>query len=681
MERPPSGRARPLLWRAALLLSVVCIAASGTLLLAGALRAVPLFEARMVVLLLFATLFSLLAFGAMQCVFGFLVRRGRRAPVGGPASWPADLPETAIVLPCYNEDPVRVFAAVRAMYRSLQGLRREKSFAFFVLSDTNQPDGWVQEEAHWQRTCDELGPEARIHYRRRRNNLNKKAGNVADFCRRWGAQFEHMIVLDADSLMSGEALVELVATIERNPKAALVQSVPRLVRSETLFARIMQFTTRLYGPLFVAGMDRWLQRDANYWGHNAIIRIAPFMKHCSLPRLPGKEPFGGQILSHDFVEAALLRRAGWEVWMAPHIEDSYEESPPTLIDAAQRDRRWCQGNVQHAWLLLARGIRPISRFHLSLGILAYAASPVWLALLIVGSLNAIGFHRTGLTPVLQPGLLESMGIDPVLQAQLLLGLTAALLFGPKFLAVVDLFLTKGAAQGFGGRFRALVSVVAETLFSMVLAPVLMAFHSLFVVTVLAGRGVRWVTQRRAADGTSWTEALATHRWQMLLGLVWTIVLAWFAPRILLWMSPVLLGLLAAAPISVFTSRRTLGERTRRIRLFTTPEETAPPEIVRAMDDEIAHTPAPPPGVMPAIVDPTIHLLHLSLLPGQPVSGSDPGSKLALCERLVASGPDALDREEKLAVLSDRAAMRWLHRNYVASASGNARTSDAVEFAP
>jgi membrane glycosyltransferase len=299
--------------------------------------------------------------------------------------------------------------------------------------------------------------------------------------------------------------------MERNPGVGIIQTVPRLVNGETIFARLQQFASRLYGPVFASGLNYWQQGEANYWGHNAIIRVAPFIEHCSLPELPGIEPFGGRILSHDYVEAALMRRAGWSVWLAVDIEGSYEECPGNLIDFAKRDRRWLQGNLQHAWLLTARGLHAANRLHLALGILAYLASPLWLAFLVVSSVIAWRYASTGLSPLPVDSFAKYLRLGFGSQALLLLAATLGLLFLPKILALLDLVRRPGAAAQFGGWLRVIASVIGETLIFTLLAPVLMLFHSKFIFLTLAGRGVAWVTQRRGADGDpEWREAILTQ---------------------------------------------------------------------------------------------------------------------------------------------------------------------------
>jgi membrane glycosyltransferase len=142
-------------------------------------------------------------------------------------------------------------------------------------------------------------------------NTARKSGNIEDWIKRFGAGYDHMIILDADSLMTGDTIVRLVSAMEGHPGVALIQTLPIVVNARTLFARLQQFSGRLYGPLIAAGIAWWHGSEGNYWGHNAIIRVRAFAQDAGLPDLKGRKPFGGHILSHDFVEAALMRRGGW----------------------------------------------------------------------------------------------------------------------------------------------------------------------------------------------------------------------------------------------------------------------------------------------------------------------------------------------------------------------------------
>ncbi|HYA74016.1 MAG TPA: glucans biosynthesis glucosyltransferase MdoH, partial [Roseiarcus sp.] len=307
---------------------------------------------------LFVVNFSWIALAFTSSVFGFgwlLAKAPRLGPL--PRRLEA---KTAIVMPIYNEAPSRVFSAVQAICEDVAATGLGDAFDYFFLSDTTDANIWIAEERALLAMRERL-PGARIYYRRRRKNVSRKAGNIADFVMRWGAAYPQMVVLDADSLMTADTIVRLAAAMEADPDAGIIQSLPLIVNRNTLFARLQQFAARIAGPIIAAGLAAWSGRDGNYWGHNAIIRTRAFADHCGLPDLAGRPPFGGHILSHDFVEAALIRRAGYAVYMLPTLGGSFEESPPSLIDLAARDRRWCQGNLQHIRVLPSKGFVLASR--------------------------------------------------------------------------------------------------------------------------------------------------------------------------------------------------------------------------------------------------------------------------------------------------------------------------------
>src|SRR5581483_6196643 len=421
------------------------------------------------IFLLFIVLFTHIATGFCLAMIGFYVinRGGDSCRITRSVDWEADPPlgGTAVVMPVFNEDVSRVFEAVRVIFRSVEETTKIEHFDFFILSDSNEPNQWIQEEVAWLELCKQVGGFGRIFYRKRRQAINKKAGNVADFLRRWGRRYRYFVVLDADSLMTGRALVQLVAMMEKNPRVGIIQTAPRIVNGETLYARIQAFANRLYSPLFLAGLNYWQQGDGNYWGHNAIIRIQPFMDHCALPGLPGSEPFGGRILSHDFVEAALMRKAGWAVWLAHDVEGTYEEGPPTVIDNAKRDRRWCQGNLQHTWLLTARGFHPINRLHLLFGVLAYVSSPLWLLFLLLSTVHMFKTLKMPGANLLRPeDVTRLFGyMIEVPEALTLFALTMLLLFLPKLLSVILTMQNHSEAEKFGGRWRVALSALGETI--------------------------------------------------------------------------------------------------------------------------------------------------------------------------------------------------------------------------
>src|ERR1700736_3530683 len=489
----------------------------------------------------FAVLFTALAFGFTQAFVGFLALADGHEPfkITNTLDEQTPLASTAVVMPVFNEDAKIVFGNIRALYESLGERGELEVYDFYVLSDSTDPANIVEEELAWADLCRQTNGFGKIHYRRRKLPVNRKSGNVADFCRRWGDRHRYMVVLDADSIMTGEAVSSLVRLMETNSGAGIIQTMPRLAKADTLFGRIQQFAARLYSPIFAAGLNFWQQGSGNYWGHNAIIRIAPFLASCGLPGLPGKEPLGGRVLSHDFVEAVLMRNSGWDVWFAYDLEGSYEGLPPNITEHVKRDRRWCQGNLQHMWFLLARNIQPISRIHLVQGILAYVSAPLLVLFVLMGAMQA-GIDRFH----------ERVGIVPSASAGVLLVMTAALLFGPKVLSVMHLFSRPRELADFGGPVRVLAGVVLETLFSVLTTPVLIWFHTRFVLKNLEGKTVIWNTQTRGGNtGPRWIDIVREY-WPLPLVGTGVAALAWsISPTYLAWLSPLLAGLFLAIPVA------------------------------------------------------------------------------------------------------------------------------------
>lgn len=631
-----------------------------------------------VLLLLFVILFAQIAVGFTTAILGFYVinRGGDSQRITRTVDWKTtDVPlaSTAIVMPVFNEDVSRVFEGLRVIYRSLEATGKMEHFDFFILSDSNKPNQWIQEEIAWAELCKQVNGFGRIFYRKRRQQINKKAGNVADFLRRWGKRYRYMVVLDADSIMTGESIVKLVAMMQKNPQTGLIQTAPRLIYGESLYARMQQFANRLYSPIFLAGLNYWQQQDANYWGHNAIIRVQPFIDHCSLPDLPGSEPFGGRILSHDFVEAALMRKAGWHVWLAHDVEGTYEEGPPSLIDSAKRDRRWCQGNMQHAWLVTARGFRPANRFHLLMGVMAYLSCPLWLLFLVLSTIHVFNQVRS-------PGSSGEFAYErytrifgqviEVPEAFALFLFTMLLLFLPKIISVITVAQRPDAAVGFGGRGSLVLSAATEIALSALLAPVHMLFNSKFVFFTLLGQGVSWVTQRRGAeDGTDWREAIITHGGQTFFGLVWGVSSFILLPAFFWWLSPVLAGLVLSIPVSIILSKGSLGSHARKIGLFLTPEETQPPyELTRLTQNLAACYKHMRPiealrndyGLLQAVLDPYINAVHVAMLRQRRPSEESRDWFALLRHRLLSEGPGQLTTKETLSLLLDAESMIWLH---------------------
>ena len=624
--------------------------------------------AKAVFLALFIVLLVQVVFSSVVAAVGWwLLERGEEtSPLSNAAAAPdTDLPATAIVMPIYNEDVNRVFQGLRFMNQSLQKTGRAGAFDFFILSDTSDTNCWIAEEKAWFELCKETQGFGRFFYRRRRVRLHHKSGNIADFCRRWGAIYRYMIVLDVDSIMTGETFVRLVGLMEERPSAGIIQTSTRPILGQSLFQRIDQFAAFAYRPLFVAGMSLWQLGDATFWGHNAIVRLKPFMRHCAMPELPEVGPLGRQVLSHDTIEAALMRRSGYEVWQTRDADGSYEQGPPHLPASLQRDRRWCHGNLQHVWFLFERGLKTVSRFNILTGILAYVNSPIWLLSMVLGVVLAARKDGGG------TGRLGG-GPNPVAVSGILYVFVMGLLLLPKFLGAVLLMQSPEKLRLFGSRAKVAMNVAAETLHSMLLAPILMLFHTLFVLASCCGAKVNWGPQTRADErGRGW------HTWMGILGIATVLALAAAdvvmkeLPSLLPWLVPVLAGPILAVPFAYFTASGRLGLRARAAGWFVTPEEVAPPEELEKMAEPFIQPPhpffragqyAPDYGLLQAVLDPYINAIHVSLLRQRTDTSSRTREYMALlADRLLLDGPFSLTPAEKRTLLWDADAMLAMHQ--------------------
>jgi membrane glycosyltransferase len=627
------------------------------------------------ILVLFAVLFCWVSAGFWTAVLGFFVQMsgGDRYAISRTAAGNAPIPaqaRTAIVMPICNENVARVFAGLRATYESLARTGELERFDFFVLSDSSDPDNRVAERHAWLELCRAVGGFGRVFYRWRQHRIKRKSGNVADFCRRWGADYRYMVVLDADSVMSGECLATLVRLMEANPNAGIIQTAPRAAGRETLYARMQQFATRVYGPLFTAGLHFWQLGESHYWGHNAILRVAPFIRHCALGRLPGRGSLSGEILSHDFVEAALMRRAGWAVWLAYDLPGSYEEMPPNLVDELKRDRRWCHGNLINFRLFLAEGLHPAHRAVFVTGVMAYCSALLWFAFLLLST--ALLAVHTLVEPQYFVSPRQLFPIWPewhVERALTLWAFTAVVLFLPKALSVV-LAWARGARE-FGGRTRLALGVLVESLSAMLLAPVRMLFHTEFVVTAVAGLRAQWKSPPREDAETAWGEALRRHGIHTLIGVAWAAGVYWLNPSFLPWLMPVVGALMLSIPMSVYSSRVSLGRRLRRLGMFLIPEEAAAPVELRRMQELLRRAP-PSPGFVEAVVDPLANALACA---AANVRQSRPAAlreaALKRVDEALRAGPAGLTDRQKSALLSDAPSLSRLHFQVWASPQAHA----------
>jgi membrane glycosyltransferase len=638
------------------------------------------------IVLSFAALFGWISIGFWTAVAGFLLLvRGRDRFSASPdaGAEPGDLDtrvRTAILMPICDEPVDRVFAGLKVVFHSLERTGAGRCFDFFVLSDSADPSNRIREEEAWFEWARRENGFDRIFYRHRRVRVKRKSGNIADFCRRWGRNYRYMIVLDADSIMTGEAIVRLVHLMESRPDAGILQTFPVAVNRRSLFARLQQFGGRLYGPLFAAGLHYWQLGDGQYWGHNAVIRVAPFMEHCFLPRLPGDPPLGGEILSHDFVEAALMGKAGRTVWLVHDLPGSYEEMPASLLEEMGRDRRWCQGNLQHLQLVFTQGLRGAHRALFCHGALSYVSAVLWFGFLTLATAEAVGEAVFG--PRYFPDGPTLFPHWPRWRpdwALALAAVTAAILFLPKFLGAALVVLRRTAAS-FGGAFRLAAGVLLEIVLSALLAPIRMMFHARFVVSTLLGRTVSWGSQARQDAATRWEEALRHHRLDTAVGTAWGLGMYALNPAYFWWLTPIVGALVLSVPLSVFASRVGLGDLARARGIFLTPEEASPPRELEELRRELgmarAAEAAPRPaavgdGFVRAAADPYANALHCLLLRGpRRLHPFLRARREALRGRALREGPGALSVAERRSLLCDREALRALHDDIWRASAGD-----------
>ncbi|MET3179458.1 UNVERIFIED_ORG: membrane glycosyltransferase [Variovorax guangxiensis] len=480
---------------------------------------------------------------------------------------------TAIIMPICNEDVATVFAGLRATCESVAATGHAKQFDVFVLSDSYNPETAAAERAAWEDLRAALAespnqPQVEVYYRLRTRRTHRKAGNVADFCRRWGKDYRYMVVLDADSVMSGDCLTSMVKLMEANPTAGIIQTATQAIGHVTLHARAQQFASRVTGRLFTLGMQYWQLGESHYWGHNAIIRVEPFMKHCALAPIKGTGGMSGGIMSHDFVEAALMRRAGYNVWLVSDLVGSYEQQPPDLLAELQRDRRWCQGNLQNARLMAEPGIHPVHRAMFVTGTMAYVSAPLWLAFLTLGT--ALWLSGSS--------LVSSWNVLPAELAGLWVW-TLCLLFLPRVLGIAAV-LMRGEQRQYGGLWGLVKSSTMEAGLAIVQAPVRMLAHSLFVLVALTGIKLDWKSPPREAAAVPWKVAASQLAPMTLVIAMLAVGVAMIDPSALVWLMPVGLPLLLAIPLTVLTSQIALGTTLRDRGYLLIPEESRSPAVLR-----------------------------------------------------------------------------------------------------
>jgi membrane glycosyltransferase len=577
--------------RAFILLATIAMTAIAADQMYSVLAISTLTTLETLVLILFVVLFAWIAFSFASALVGFALSLSgpdRTLDLDPNGVLPALTARHALLVPTYNESPGRLIARLQAIYESVAENGRLVHFDFFILSDSTDPGVWLHEEAQYLAMLDRTRS-SQIFYRHRANNTGRKSGNIGEWITRFGGRYVGMVILDADSLMTGDTIVRITAALEQNPHVGLIQTLPLIVNGQSLFARLQQFAGRLYGPMLARGIAWWHGPEGNYWGHNAAIRVKAFAEHASLPVLAGRKPFGGHILSHDFVEAALMRRAGWTIVMAPSLLGSYEEVPPSITEYAARDRRWCQGNLQHIKVLSARRLHWVSRLHFLTGIGAYLTAPLWLIFLLIGILISLQAHfiRPEYFPKgfsLFPQWPEE---DPIRAAWVFAG-TMGILIAPKLLAFIVSLAHRTERRGFGGALVGIVSVAIEILLSGLIAPMMMLLQSQAVVEVLMGRDSGWQVQRRDDGSLPASELIRRFGKLTLIGVVLAAAAYAVSWSLFLWMTPVTIGVLLTMPLAAVTSRSDLGIALRNLGLLVIPEERDPPRIL-VRTNELAAT--------------------------------------------------------------------------------------------
>jgi membrane glycosyltransferase len=527
-------------------------------------------------LLFFALTMPWSVIGFWNATVGFFIMRFSRDPVAAVLPSVARLrgnepitASTAVAIFVRNEQPDRVVRNLDAMMREIDAAAVSDRFHLYVLSDTSQNDIASQEESGFAALASQWQGRIPVTYRRRLDNTGFKAGNFWDFCGRWGSRHDFAVTLDTDSFMTAAAIMRMVRVIQADAKLGILQGLVVGLPSTSAFARIFQFGMRLGMRSWTIGSAWWQADCGPYWGHNAIIRLAPFIEHCHIPKLPEGGVLGGHVLSHDQIEATLMRRAGYDVRVLPEEDLGWEENPPTLIEFIRRDQRWCQGTLQYSHFLFMPGMKFVSRFQLAFAMLMFLGSPAWIGLLIVGTL----------TLAASPSPAEFIRPDA---GTILLVTLLVMWFAPKIATVIDVLTRPALRRAFGGTARFLASVATETVFFILLSPIMWTCHTLFLAGLPFGRVIGWIGQVRDDHTVPWSVALHQLWPHSAIGIASLAVLAASHPATLPYALLLAGGPALSIPLAVVTARPRLGTLLTRIGIGRLPEETAPPVALTAL---------------------------------------------------------------------------------------------------
>jgi membrane glycosyltransferase len=531
----------------------------------------------LVLVVLFAVTLPWYVIGFWNATIGLVIMRFARDPVAAvmPVAGRVrgDEPitaSTAVLLCIRNEPPERVVRLLEPMMEGLAARGVGERFHVYVLSDTSEADMAAAEDTRFAALTAAWRGQIALTYRRRTQNTGFKAGNIRDFCQRWGKDHDFAIMLDADSVMTVDLVLKLVRIMQIDPRLGIVQSLVIGMPSASAFARIFQFGMRLGMRSYTIGSAWWQGDCGPYWGHNAIVRIDPFVTRCQLPVLAEGALVKGHVLSHDQIEAVLMRRAGYGVRVLAGEGSSFEQNPPTLAEFIRRDLRWCQGNMQYWHFLRMPGLPFLSRYQLAFAILMFLGSPAWIGLLLIGSVAV----------ALSPTPADFMRWDAGM-AVLVLVLT--MWFAPNIATVIDVLTRAKLRHLFGGGVRFSASFMITIIFVVLLAPIMWASHTLFLMRLLSGRTVDWGAQARHDHEVPWSLACRQFWPQTLIGLAPVLLLAVAAPSAIPYALLIAAGPLLSIPLAVVTATPALGRALIAVGLDRLPEETFPPPELRALE--------------------------------------------------------------------------------------------------
>lgn len=620
------------------------------------------------IIALFAILFLWISIGFWTSIMGLILaiigKDRYTIPIpSDPASHIDNTHRTALVMPICNEDVARVFAGLEATYQSLVETGHAKHCDFYILSDTNDPDLYINELKAWTDfNAQKEDNGCNIFYRHRKRRVKRKSGNIDDFCRRWGHLYEYMMILDADSIMTGDCILKMIAMMEMTPNAGILQSPPKSVRMKTLYGRIQQFANQIYSDIFCSGTHFWQLNEAQYWGHNAMIRLKPFIEHCILsPLQKRKGPL--HILSHDLVEASLMRRAGYGVWIAYNLHGSFEELPGNMIEDLKRDNRWCMGNLINLRLIFKSGITLTHRVMFATSGMAYISSLLWLVFLIFSTLLLLVFNFSEPQYFYQSN--QFYPTWPKWDEQLairLLSTTLILLFAPKFFSY-GIILVRTRAKDVGGILKLTLSIIIEMIWSMILAPIRMIFHSKFVVKAWLGSKIQWKSPSRNDDSLTWGESFYFCWPLSLLGIVWLGVIIWLNPQFTYWYIAILIPLTISPLVIRISGLSSIGMKAKKAGLFLTPEETHPARVVELTGEYLVKTEAASVehGFIMALIDPVYNALACALSTSRHLK-NDKNQLLRdeLIKHYENTDLEKITKQQQLAILEDPFILSALH---------------------